>query len=138
MLTRAGVADGLSPPHAQPQPQQQLLLQSGAAAAAAAAAAMAESRAALLQLLAPLMEGVRHLAAYRCSEALASLSRLPLAQARTAWVMCAMGTAHFESMNYARAAQVRRLGFGLDGDMDLPSILGDAEHGTTVGSLGVM
>ncbi|EFJ42998.1 hypothetical protein VOLCADRAFT_66436 [Volvox carteri f. nagariensis] len=68
---------------------------------------MAESRTALLQLLAPLMEGVRHLAAYRCSEALAALSRLPMSQARTAWVMGAMGRAHFESMNYAKAAQVR-------------------------------
>ncbi|GLI65921.1 hypothetical protein VaNZ11_009574 [Volvox africanus] len=101
-----GGADSLIPSHHYPEQQQQLLFQSRAAAAAAmAAAAMVESRTALLQLLAPLMESVRHLAAYRCPEALDALQRLPKAQARTAWVSCAMGRAYFESMNYSKAAQ---------------------------------
>ncbi len=54
--------------HQQQHQQQQHGYATAAAAAAARAAevALAESRGALLALLLPLMEGQRHLAAYRC------------------------------------------------------------------------
>jgi hypothetical protein len=43
------------------------------------------------------------LPARSCAETVAALSRLPMAQYRTAAVMAAVGRAHFEACNYGKA-----------------------------------
>ena len=54
---------------------------------ALAALALGLTQGALL----PLMEGARHLAMYRCSQAVQALSRLPKPQYNTAWVLSRVG-----------------------------------------------
>jgi anaphase-promoting complex subunit 3 len=56
-------------------------------------------------LLRQLACALHRLCTYRCADALALLHRLPRSQARTGWVLCQIGRAHFESVNYP---EVRR------------------------------
>lgn len=62
--------------------------QEGAAESVAESVALAAVALGLTQgALLPLMEGARHLAMYRCSQAVQALSRLPKPQYNTAWVL---------------------------------------------------
>lgn len=44
---------------------------------------------------------------YRCAHALELLERLPACQRKTGWVLCQIGRAHFESVNYAEVRRAR-------------------------------
>lgn len=55
--------------------------------------------------LRPLAEGLRHLAMYRCEEAIHSFQQLSRSQYDTAYVLCAVAKAHSEMVDYANAAQ---------------------------------
>lgn len=79
-----------------------------AMALAAASSAGAGGRSPLggalvLQLLHTLGEGVRHLAMYRCQEAIDAFVQLPASHYATGWVQCQVGRAHFEMVEYAEA-----------------------------------
>ena len=53
----------------------------------------------------PLAEGLRHLAMYRCEDALRSFEQLTRAQYDTAYVLCAVAKAHAEMVDYPNAAR---------------------------------
>ncbi|GAQ84112.1 DNA-binding cell division cycle control protein [Klebsormidium nitens] len=57
----------------------------------------------LLALLRQLGEAYRLLAMYRCKEAAAAFGRLPQQHYATAWVLCQVGRAHFEMVDYKEA-----------------------------------
>ncbi|EIE23188.1 TPR-like protein [Coccomyxa subellipsoidea C-169] len=63
-------------------------------------------QAAVLSLLQRLGEGYRHLAMYRCAEAVEAFARLPAAQYSTSWVLCCIGRAYYEMVDYPQAARV--------------------------------
>ncbi|EFN54950.1 hypothetical protein CHLNCDRAFT_24117 [Chlorella variabilis] len=58
-----------------------------------------------LPLLQALGEGYRLLCMYRCQEAVDALSRLPPHQYQTGWVLCCVGRAFFEMVDYPEAAK---------------------------------
>lgn len=60
----------------------------------------------LFQLLRILGEGYRHLCMLRCQEAVQSFSKLPQQHFATAWVLCQVGRAYLEMVNYAEAERV--------------------------------
>lgn len=62
----------------------------------------------VLSLLTPLLEGYRHLCMYRCRQGLQSLQSLPHEQYHTGWVLCAVGRAFFELVDYQQAAAAFR------------------------------
>ncbi|BDA50167.1 Cell division cycle protein 27 homolog [Coccomyxa sp. Obi] len=62
--------------------------------------------AAVLSLLQKLGEGYRHLCMYRCTEAVEAFSQLPAAQYSTGWVLCCVGRAYYEMVDYPQAARV--------------------------------
>lgn len=53
----------------------------------------------------PIYEGYRHLCMYRCREAIAAFMRVPREQYMTGWVLCHLGKAHFEVVEYSQAQQ---------------------------------
>eukprot|EP00877_Chromochloris_zofingiensis_P008854 jgi/Chrzof1/4221/Cz14g03180.t1 len=55
-------------------------------------------------ILSPLKAAIRHLSQFRCQQALAELQRLPQQQQQTAWVLCCIGRARFEMVDYPGAA----------------------------------
>ena len=63
----------------------------------------AEGAAATLALLSPMAEAARHLASFRCREAVDALSRLPRAQFATGHALCMLGRAHAEMVEYGEA-----------------------------------
>lgn len=60
----------------------------------------------LFQLLRILGEGYRHLCMLRCQEAVQSFSKLPQQHFATAWVLCQVGRAYVEMVNYPEAERV--------------------------------
>jgi len=61
-----------------------------------------------IQLIRILGEGVRHLATYSCSQAIAAFERLPKAQYDTAWVLCQVAKAQFAQVDYPASASTFR------------------------------
>lgn len=57
----------------------------------------------LLSLLRLLGEAYRHLCMYRCQEALQTFMKLSQQQYATGWVLCQVGKAYFEMVNYPEA-----------------------------------
>eukprot|EP00250_Pteridium_aquilinum_P028141 c36647_g1_i1 orf=92-2434(+) len=57
----------------------------------------------LLSLLRLLGEAYRHLCMYRCQEALQTFTKLSQQQYATGWVLCQVGKAYFEMVNYPEA-----------------------------------
>eukprot|EP00249_Psilotum_nudum_P000982 c13222_g1_i1 orf=51-2417(+) len=57
----------------------------------------------LLSLLRTLGEGFRHLCMYRCQEALQAFMKLPQHHYATGWVLCQVGRAYFEMVDYPEA-----------------------------------
>jgi len=72
----------------------------------AASARTGEGAVLAFNMLRPLAEGLRHLAMYRCEEAIMSLEQLPKSQYNTAYVLCAVAKAHAELVDYVNAAKV--------------------------------
>jgi anaphase-promoting complex subunit 3 len=66
----------------------------------------AEGAAAAFLMLRPLAEGIRHLAMYRCQEAISSFAALVPEQYNTGYVLCSVARAHAEMVDYKSAAQV--------------------------------
>eukprot|EP01018_Ginkgo_biloba_P011586 Gb_21601 [translate_table: standard] len=64
---------------------------------------VAEGALELLGLLRILGEAFRHFCMHRCKEALQSFSKLPHQQYATGWVLCQVGKAHFEMVDYLEA-----------------------------------
>lgn len=60
----------------------------------------------LFSLLRILGEGYRHLCMLRCHEAVQSFSKLPQQHFATAWVLCQVGRAYLEMVNYPEAERV--------------------------------
>lgn len=60
----------------------------------------------LFSLLRILGEGYRHLCMLRCQEAVQSFSKLPQQHFATAWVLCQVGRAYLEMVNYPEAERV--------------------------------
>ncbi|KAG0622296.1 hypothetical protein M758_3G087700 [Ceratodon purpureus] len=60
----------------------------------------------LFALLRILGEGYRHLCMLRCHEAVQSFSKLPQQHFATAWVLCQVGRAYLEMVNYPEAERV--------------------------------
>lgn len=60
----------------------------------------------LFSLLRILGEGYRHLCMLRCHEAVQSFSKLPQQHFATAWVLCQVGRAYSEMVNYPEAERV--------------------------------
>lgn len=60
----------------------------------------------LFALLRILGEGYRHLCMLRCQEAVQSFSKLPQQHFATAWVLCQVGRAYLEMVNYPEAERV--------------------------------
>ncbi|PRW57027.1 CDC27 family isoform 1 [Chlorella sorokiniana] len=58
-----------------------------------------------LPLLQSLGEGYRLLCMYRCQEAVDAFSRLPAHHYQTGWVLCCVGRAFFEMVDYPEAAK---------------------------------
>ena len=69
------------------------------------AARTAEGTVLAFKALRPLAEGLRHLAMYRCEDALRSFEQLTRAQYDTAYVLCAVAKAHAEMVDYPNAAR---------------------------------
>ena len=63
----------------------------------------AEGAAAALALLAPLAEALRLFSAFRCAECAEALKRLPEAQFATGYVLCLLGRARAEMVDYPEA-----------------------------------
>ncbi|KAK9797012.1 hypothetical protein WJX73_004710 [Symbiochloris irregularis] len=61
-------------------------------------------QAGVLLLLANLQEGYRLLCMYCCQEAMLAFKRLSHAQYATGWVLCCIGRAYFEMVDYPQAA----------------------------------
>jgi len=69
------------------------------------AARTAEGTVLAFNALRPLAEGLRHLALYRCEDAIRSFEQLSRAQYDTAYVLCAVAKAHAEMVDYPNAAR---------------------------------
>lgn len=54
------------------------------------------------------MEGYRHLCMYRCNQAVQCLQQLSTGQYLTGWVLCQVGRAFFEMVDFSNAASVFR------------------------------
>ena len=65
-----------------------------------------ESAVHVWNLLKLIVEGYRHLCSYRCKEALEALGSLPTEQYNTAWVLCQVGKAKCELVEYHDACRV--------------------------------
>lgn len=68
--------------------------------------AKVDGKSAALRLMGMLGEGYRLLCLFRCKEAIDAFSRLPERQYSTGWVLCQVGRAHFESVDYHQAQRV--------------------------------
>lgn len=66
----------------------------------------AEGAAGVFNALRPIAEGMRHLAMYRCEEAINAFKQLPPQQYNTGYVLCAVAKAHAEMVEYSEAAKV--------------------------------
>ena len=66
----------------------------------------AEGTADVFNALRPIAEGMRHLAMYRCEEAINAFKQLPPQQYNTGYVLCAVAKAHAEMVEYSEAAKV--------------------------------
>lgn len=66
----------------------------------------AEGAADVFNALRPIAEGMRHLAMYRCEEAINAFKQLPPQQYNTGYVLCAVAKAHAEMVEYSEAAKV--------------------------------
>eukprot|EP00803_Ostreobium_quekettii_P008957 evm.model.scf_2531EXC.1 EVM.evm.TU.scf_2531EXC.1 scf_2531EXC:7324-14576(-) len=62
-----------------------------------------DGKVAALRLMAMLGEGYRLLCLFRCKEAIDAFSRLPKSQYSTGWVLCQIGRAYYESVDYHKA-----------------------------------
>lgn len=69
-----------------------------------AGAKSATGKAAVLVLLATLGDGFRLLCMYRCQDAMLAFKRLSHSQYATGWVLCCIGRAFFEMVDYAQSA----------------------------------
>ena len=59
----------------------------------------------VMQLLRVLVSGYHSLCAYKCEAAIDAFHRLPPEQFATGWVLCQVGKAYFELVNYPEAAR---------------------------------
>lgn len=73
------------------------------AAGASAPGRFAEGAVAALALLRPLADALRQFSMFRCQEAIDSLRQLPPSQYATGYVLCLVGRAHAEMVDYPEA-----------------------------------